>query len=57
MKKTYQELKQEAREKAQQWQLDESPKSWGQIAEETTNFKHLAKRYGLIEEFKREGII
>ncbi len=57
MKKTYQELKEEAREKAQQWQLDESPKSWGELAEESANFERLAKRYGLIKEFKREGII
>lgn len=57
MKKTYRQHQAEAIEKAQQWQMDDSPKSWGEIAEEVTNFKRLAKRYGLIKEFKREGII
>lgn len=57
MKKTYQQHKAEAIEKAQQWQLDDSPKSWGEIAKETANLERLAKRYGLVREFKREGII
>lgn len=57
MKKTYQERKQEAREKAQQWQQDQSPKTWGELAEEVASLERLAKRYGLIKEFKREGII
>lgn len=57
MKKTYQERKQEAREKAQQWQQDQSPKTWGELAEESASLERLGKRYGLIKEFKREGII
>ena len=38
-------------------QNDQTPKSWGEIAQEKNKLEKLAKRYGLIKEFKREGII
>lgn len=53
----YQIHKEQARETAQEWQADQSPKSWGQLAEECANLEQLARRYGLIKEFKREGIL
>ena len=55
--KTYQQHKAEARAKAQEWQQDTSPKSWGEIAAKVAEFEKLAKRWGLVQEFKREGII
>lgn len=53
----YEKGKARAREEAQNWQLDDSPKSWGEIAEMVAHLEALAKRYGLVKEFKNEGII
>ena len=53
----YQQGKAQAVALAQEWQQDQSPKSWGQVAEQGAHLEKLAKRYGLIKEFKREGII
>ena len=53
----YQENKAQARQTAQEWQQDQSPKSWGQVAEQVAHLEKLARRYGLIKEFKNEGII
>ena len=55
--KTYQQHKAEARARAQEWQQDTSPKSWGEIAQAVAEFERIAKRWGLVREFKREGII
>lgn len=55
--KTYQQHKAEARARAQEWQQDTSPKSWGEIAETVAQLERIAKRWGLVKEFKREGII
>lgn len=57
--KTYQERKEEAREQAKIWQYESSIMfcSWQYIAEKTSYFYKLAKRYGLIKEFKENGII
>ena len=38
-------------------QKDQTPKTWGQIAQEKSKLTKLAKRYGLIKEFKENGII
>ena len=38
-------------------QKDTSPKSWGEIAQEKAKLERLAKRYGLIKEFRENGII
>ena len=53
----YEKQKQAARIKAQEWQQDTSPKSWGEIAQAVAEFERIAKRWGLVCEFKREGII
>ena len=52
----YEKQKQAARIKAQEWQQDTSPKSWGEIAQAVAEFERIAKRWGLVQEFKREGI-
>lgn len=56
---TYQQLKERAREKAIQWQSDfvTHNYSWGELAEFDNYFTKLAKRYGLVREFKENGII
>jgi hypothetical protein len=57
--KTYKQRKEEAREEAIAWQLEAGVIfcSWQYIAEKTSYFYKLAKRYGLIKEFKENGII
>lgn len=56
---TYQENKEKAREKAIEWQRDfeNHNYSWGELAYYGVYFEKLAKRYGLVEEFKENGII
>ena len=55
----YEKGKQRAREKAQKIQLynAETGESWQQVADTGADFEKLAKRYGLIKEFKTNGII
>lgn len=55
----YQKRKAAAREKAVEWQLDFNNHNYSyfQLAEFTAYFTKLAKRYGLIKEFKENGII
>lgn len=53
----YQQGKERARTEAQKWQQDTSPKSWGEIAQTVAQLERIAKRWGLVQEFKREGII
>lgn len=61
MIKTYEQRKEEARQKAIDWQIKTSQrhntKTWGEIWEEQEEFKRLAKCYGLVKEFKENGII
>lgn len=61
MIKTYKQRKEEARQKAVEWQIKTSqrhnPKTWGEIWEEQEEFTRLAKYYGLVKEFKENGII
>lgn len=56
---TYQERKEQARRDAQEWQLmsGEVASSWFEIFQRIRHFQKLARRYGLIKEFKREGIL
>ena len=56
---TYQEKKERAREKAIQWQLDfeHNNYSYSDLAAFGYYFENLGKRYGLIREFKENGII
>lgn len=55
----YQTRKDQVREEARAWQLEASEKSlsWGEIAEKSDYFYKLGKRYGLVREFKENGII
>lgn len=57
--KTYKEKKSEARNEAIEWQYAFCDRdiSWEELCEETEHFAKLAKRYGLIREFKQEGVI
>lgn len=50
---TYQQGKERARERAIGWQHY----SYGELAEWADVFERLGKRYGLIREFKENGII
>lgn len=59
IKKTYAELKAEKRQEAIEWQLDfgNHNYSWGEIAYYSDYFEKLGKRYGLLKEFRENGII
>lgn len=59
MVKTYAELKAAARQKAIDWQneFSENNYSYGELNYYQNYFEKLAKRYGLVEEFKENGII
>ena len=58
-KYSYQELKAKAREKAIFWQSKVSNEvmDWYSIASWGAYFERLAKRFGLIREFRENGII
>lgn len=55
----YKRAKEKARNKAVEWQMDfcNHNYSWGEIAYFETYFERLAKRYGLVKEFRENGII
>jgi len=57
MKGKYKRYKEQTREKAIFYQLDNRPKSWGEVAEVVAYLERQAKRYGLIKEFRSNGII
>lgn len=54
----YQRAKENAREKAIDWQLEASEKdySYGDLANFGVYFYKLGRRYGLIREFRENGI-
>ncbi len=56
---TYQRRKDAARAQAIQWQTDFSDRSipWAAIAAEQRHLEHLARRYGLVREFRENAII
>lgn len=56
---TYQKAKARARDKAVEWQIDFNNHnySYGELAYYGEYFEKLAKRYGLVKEFKENGII
>lgn len=56
---TYQQGKERARERAIEWQLDYNNHNYGygELAEWADIFERLGKRYGLIREFKENGIL
>lgn len=55
----YQNAKAAAREAAIDWQLSfvDSNYSWLDLATYSEKFEKLAKRYGLVREFRENGII
>lgn len=60
MKKSYQERKEEARQQAIDYQnsfTEGQTYFWSEVAEIGAKFERLAKRYGLIKEFRENGII
>lgn len=59
MAKTYQQLKEAARQEAIDWQLDcgERSMSYGELAEAGEHFEKLGRRYGLTREFRENAII
>ena len=58
--KTYQERKAAAREEAIQWQIDTfddfMTMTWAELSEATYHFEKLGRRYGLLREFRENGI-
>lgn len=56
--KTYQELKEEARQIAIDWQIEASEQdySYGELADYGEYFYKLGKRYGLLKEFRENAI-
>ena len=58
MVKTYQQRKAEAREQAIEWQYDFEKYNygWADFVAWSNYFKALGKRYGLLKEFRENGI-
>lgn len=56
---TYAEGKAKARKEAVDWQYSFDGKclSWSQVAAKAERFEYLARRYGLVREFRENGII
>ena len=54
----YQKRKESARQEAIEWQLDfeNHNYSWGELFEWAEHFEKLGRRYGLLEEFRENGI-
>lgn len=57
--KTYKERKEEIREEAMdyQFEFEENNYSYGELAWYTRYFTIMGKRYGLLKEFRENGII
>ena len=57
-KMTYQQKKEQAREQAIDWQYEtaEQNLSYGELAEAGEYFEKLGRRYGLLLEFRENGI-
>ena len=55
----YQRGKERARAQAIEWQYeaDEQSLSYGELAEAADHFTELAQRFGLVREFRENGII
>lgn len=57
---TYQEGKSKTIEEAKKWQhsfVEGRSYTWAEIFDFTAHFTKLAKRYGLVREFRENGII
>lgn len=55
----YSRLKEAARQAAIEWQLTfgDEPMSWSELADACQRFYTLGKRYGLLKEFRENGIM
>lgn len=53
----YRRRKASARCKAIEWQAADAAHSWEELAEATAYFEKLGRRYGLLREFRENGII
>lgn len=55
----YRQRKEKARQEAIEWQLSFSERnySYSELAEAGDYFERLARRYGLVREFRENGII
>lgn len=57
-KKSYQEMKEQVRQEAIDWQIETSEQnlSYGELAEAGEYFEKLGRRYGLLQEFRENAI-
>lgn len=57
--KTYEQKKEEVREQAKAWQEENSitSKSYAQLINESAYFEKFGRRYGLLREFRENGIL
>ena len=53
----YKNTKEKIIAEAQKWQQRQEATSWGEVAEIQNYFKKMARRYGLVKEFKENGVI
>jgi len=55
----YQRRKAQARQAAQEWQRDygNASHSYAELSEQAARFERLGRRYGLLQEFRENGII
>jgi len=55
----YARRKEQAREQAKEWQrrFSDGSHSWAELSERANYFERLARRYGLLTEFRENGII
>lgn len=58
MRKSYDELKKAARDKAIdiQYAIADESMSWGEVAEIQRYLEKLGRRYGLLKEFRENGL-
>lgn len=57
MKTNYQASKERARAIAIEYQAIDAPMSWGEIAELSDYLERLGRRFGLLREFRNNGVI
>lgn len=57
--RTYQQKKEAARNQAIEWQgtFAQQNYSYGELADWAAHFEHLGRRFGLLTEFRENGII
>ncbi len=53
----YERRKEAARQEAIEYSMSDKQYSYSELLEKITYFKRLGKKFGLIEEFKENGII